>query len=73
MTAATTHVLTGISPRLTACMLEIDDHRDALAAATERRDRIIIEAVDQGMTQRSIAEATGISRARIIAILANYG
>jgi predicted XRE-type DNA-binding protein len=47
------------------------DHGEAYRAALEQRDKIVVEAVDvHGMSQLAIAEAIGVKKGRISAILA---
>lgn len=64
-------VLTDMNPRLEAAAAEVADARDALAAAMERRDALVVAAIDHGMSQRQAARAAGISVARVIAVLAS--
>lgn len=56
--------------RLRAAAREVADTDDQARAAHERRDRLIVEAVDAGNRQRDVAAAAGISHARLIAVLA---
>lgn len=66
----TTTVLTDMNPRLEAAAAAVKDSEEALAAAREQRDRLVVTAIDQGMSQRAVARAAGISVARVCAILA---
>ena len=43
---------------------------ERLAAAQQRRDDLIVRASDAGMTRRAVAEATGLSTARVQQIVA---
>lgn len=56
--------------RLRAAARDVADADDHASAAHERRDRLIVEAVDAGNRQRDVAAAAGISHARLIAVLA---
>jgi len=57
--------------RLQKAAEEARDRQDAARAAIEQRDRIVVEAVDvHGMAQQAVAEAIGVAKGRISAILA---
>jgi DNA-directed RNA polymerase specialized sigma24 family protein len=57
--------------RLRKAAEEARDRQDAARAAIEQRDRIVVEAVDvHGMAQQAVAEAIGVAKGRISAILA---
>lgn len=62
-------VLTDMNPRLEKASREVEDSRDIYAAARQRRNRLIIAAVDNGMAQRAVARVCGLTPARISAIL----
>jgi hypothetical protein len=47
----------------------VRDAREAYDDARESRDQLIVEAGDQGMPQRAIARAAGVSQQRIVAIV----
>jgi hypothetical protein len=68
----TTEVVTDLLPRITAARKAVEDAVDALDDRRRIRDELIVQAVDAGVAQRSIAQAAGIQQPRIIAILANY-
>jgi hypothetical protein len=68
---AATEVLTDLGPRLEAAARACDDRSTALAAEHEIRNRLIVEAIDQGMTQTSVARFAHLTPARVTAILAN--
>lgn len=57
--------------RLTAAADTLRDREDAATDARTQRDRLVVESIDAGNSQHSVAEAAGISRARVNAILAN--
>lgn len=63
-------VLTDMNPRLEAASSAVRSAREALAAEVELRDRLVVAAIDQGMSQRAVAAAAGISVPRVCAILA---
>jgi len=62
-------VLTDMNPRLQTAAAEVASTRDAHRAALEVRDELVITAVDNGMSQRKVAAAAGITVARVCAIL----
>ena len=57
--------------RITSLSNAARDAEDAWRLAIRQRDELIVEAVDQRISQRSIAHHAGISKGRIIAILGN--
>jgi hypothetical protein len=57
-------------PRLEAAADEVESTRAALAAALKRRNRIIIDAVDHGLTQKLVAGWAKIKQPHVIRILA---
>lgn len=69
-TGQTRQVLVGMVERLRHAGLGVSDSREAYDAARELRDGLVVQAVDEGMQQRAVAAAAGISQARVIAILA---
>lgn len=64
-------VLQGMKPRLKAAAEAVEDAREAYQTKLEHRDALVVEAVDQGMSQRAVAAASGVRVGRISAILAN--
>lgn len=56
-------------PRLEAAGRAVLDARAALEDRTRMRDELVIEAVDAGLQQRTVAAWVGISQTRVIAIL----
>lgn len=62
-------VLQGMSERLRAAGLAVRDAHEAYDAARELRDALIVQAIDEGMQQRVVAAAAGVSKSRVIAIL----
>jgi hypothetical protein len=42
---------------------------EQLEAAKDRRDHLIVKATEAGMTRRAVAEATGLSSARVQQII----
>lgn len=57
-------------PRLNRSRSEIEDLRGSLSDAIKRRDRLVVRACDEGTSQGAVAAAAGITRGRVIAILA---
>jgi hypothetical protein len=55
--------------RLSTAGRNVRDAKEAWDAARESRDQLIVDAADQGMPQRAIAAATGLSQPRILAVL----
>lgn len=64
-------VLTDMNPRLEASAAAVADAREALGVELERRDALVVAAIDHGMSTRATAKAAGVSVARVLAILAN--
>lgn len=62
-------VLLDFLPRIEAAADEIDDARALVRAATQRRDQLILDAVDAGVSQRAVAKAARVGQPRIIRIL----
>jgi hypothetical protein len=56
--------------RLTAAAKATRDREAAATDARELRDRLIVEAIDVGCSQQTVAGAAGVSRARVNAVLA---
>ena len=71
MSAAAREVLPDLLPRIKAAAVDARDKTDAAQLAQRMRDRLIVEAVDAGISQRHVAAAAGVSKGRIIAILGN--
>ncbi len=68
-----TPVLTDMNARLTAAAAAVASARDQHQAELEVRDQLVVAAVDQGMSQRVVARAAGVSVSRVCAILLNTG
>jgi len=66
-----TEVRTDLGPRLIAAAAALRDANGSRKAAVELRDQLVEQAVDEGMSYGAIAKLVGLSRPRIIAILAN--
>jgi len=62
-----------LSSRLRSAAAVARDADDTAKAERERRDRLVVDAVREGVGYRKITELTGLSRTRIIAIIANNG
>lgn len=63
-------VLTDLPARIKAAAADTRDAKEAYDLATEQRNRLIVEAVDGGMTQQAVAALAGVAKGRISAILA---
>lgn len=63
-------VLTDMNPRLEASAAAVSDAREALGVEMERRDALVVAAIDHGMSHRQVAKAARVSVARVVAILA---
>ena len=58
--------------RLRKAAAEVRDRKDAWETAVEHRDRIVVEAIDlHGMSHTAVADALGVVKGRISAILAH--
>lgn len=64
-------VVPDLLPRITAAAHAARDAEDAWRLRVRHRDQLVTSAVDAGVSQRSIAAAAGLSKGRVIAILAN--
>lgn len=64
-------VVPDLLPRIAKAAAAVRDADDAFRLAVRARDELIVEAVDEGITQRAVAERAKLSKGRIIAILAN--
>jgi hypothetical protein len=63
-------VLPDLLPRITAAAAAAVDAEDAWRLRVSHRDQLVTKAVDAGVSQRSIAAAAGLSKARIVGIMA---
>lgn len=59
-----------LTPRLQAAAEEVEQLRETLARHLQQRDELIVQAVDEGMTQAAAARAARIKPSTITAILA---
>lgn len=59
-----------IVKRLQAAGSDVDRARIALRDTLERRDRLIVEAADQGVSYRTIARAADLSHPGVVRVLA---
>jgi len=66
-----TEVRTDLGPRLVEAASRTRDANGAARASQELRDQLVEQAIDEGMTCGAVARLTGLSRPRVIAILAN--
>lgn len=67
-------VATDLPTRLHQLAVEARDAEEAWKLALERRDEVIVEAVDvHGMPQSAVAEIVGVKKGRIHAILIAQG
>lgn len=62
-------VLTDMKTRLEAAGREVRETKEAHSDALELRNELIVAAVDQGMAQRAVARAAGVSISRVTAVL----
>lgn len=64
-------VIEDLSPRLKKAAAEVTDARDAYRLRVKALKKLVVQAVDEGMSQRQIAAAAGYKSAgRITQILA---
>lgn len=66
---ATRQVRLDLRPRLEAAARSVADADHHAAASRELRDRLVVEACDEGLTHGVVAAAAGVSRTRVLAIL----
>ena len=62
-------VLHDARPRLQAAGRRVADARTELALSLELRDRLVVQASDDGMPAEAVAIAAGVSRTRVLAVL----
>jgi hypothetical protein len=65
-----TEVRTDLGPRLVEAAARTRDANGAARASQELRDQLVEQAIDEGMSYGAVARLTGLSRPRVIAILA---
>jgi flagellar basal body-associated protein FliL len=68
--AAPASELDTLSTRLERASAAARDANDAAKAELERRDRLVVDAIREGLGYTRVTELTGLSRTRIIAIIA---
>lgn len=73
MSGDRSEVLPDMLPRIRVAAQKARDLEDRLRLAIEARDQLVEQAVDEGVTQRAVADALGVSRSRVVAILGNRG
>lgn len=66
---AAQQVVEDLEPRLRAARRAVVDAREHLGVELRTRDQLIVAAVDEGMQQRAVARAAGVSYQRVTAIL----
>lgn len=64
-------VVPDVLPRLRKAAGEVLTLRAQLTDALVLRDRAVVEAVDNGITQKTVADVAGLTRTRVNAILGN--
>lgn len=63
-------VLADLPARLKAAAADVADAKGAWEHALKLRDELVVQAVDEGMTQRQVAKLIGVHFGRITPILA---
>ncbi|MDQ2825826.1 MAG: hypothetical protein M3Y04_02480 [Actinomycetota bacterium] len=65
-------VASEVRVRLEKAATDVSDAKEAYELAVERRDQVVLEAVDlHGMAHGAVAKAIGVVQGRISAILAH--
>lgn len=59
--------------RLRQAATDLHDASKAMRDRMTIRDRLIVEAVDAGIAQRTIVRAAGVSKGRVIQVTARHG
>lgn len=59
----------GLEARLDRSALDVEELKDALTAARERRDGLVVQAVDEGYQLRWVATAAHLSTSSVERIL----
>ena len=67
--AAAQEVRVDLRPRLEAAAVAVADAEHHTKLSREMRDRLVVEACDEGLTHGVVARAAGVSRTRVLAIL----
>lgn len=63
-----------LSESLRAAELEVEQRRAALRKAIDRRNALVVRAIDvEGMSQREVSRALGLRRGAVHSILADSG
>lgn len=62
-------VLSDLAPRLRAAAATVADATEQLRLARQHRDELVVQAVEEGMTQKRVAEAAGVSAPHVTRIL----
>jgi len=65
-------VLPDYLPRVSKLSRMVRDAEDAWRLLLRQRDEVIVDAVDNGISQRAVAAAAGMSRGRVVGILGNH-
>ena len=68
-----TTVISDLAPRLKAAGAAVRSAHEHLSAERELRDELIVAAVDNGMSQRQVAAAAGVSLALVTKVLLYAG
>lgn len=66
-------VVPDMLPRIHAAAVAVREAEEARTLRAAQRDALIVQAVDQGVSQRAVAAAAGLSRARIVGLLLAAG
>lgn len=59
-----------LAPRLDAAAAEVEQLRETLTRHLQQRNELIVQAVDEGMTQAAAARAAHVRPSTVTAILA---
>lgn len=63
-------LLDDLTPRLEAAANAVKDAQIELELAIEARNELIVQAVDEGLTQKAVAAAAGVSQPHVVRVLA---
>ena len=66
-------VLTDMDARIRTAAAAVKSTKDAYQAALDLRDELVETAINEGMSQRTVAKAAGFAPSRITGVLLHRG
>lgn len=65
--------MTDLEERVRRAAIDVEAKRQVLSAATELRDRLVVQLYDSGTTVRRVAKVALVSVQRVLQIVARQG